>query len=413
MNRTLLVIGHTLPEPATTAAGSRMMQLLAVFGAQEYAITFATTAGASEKAIALSDFGITVENIVLNDASFDTFIAELNPTIVLFDRFITEEQFGWRVSEHCPKALRVLDTEDLHFLRKARQLAVKENAPLKAANLHSETAIREIASIFRCDLSLIISEVEKELLEKTFEVPSRLLHYIPFLVTAISEEERKHLPSFNDRKNFVTVGNLLHAPNVDSVKQLKAHIWPQIRKQLPEAQLLVYGAYAPQQILELHNETEGFIIKGWAPDLSEVLKTARICLAPIRFGAGLKGKLLDAMRFGLPSVTTTMGSEGMCGDLSFPGYVEDNDEHFVAKAVQLYHDELRWNEFQQQGFSIIDNRFLKSSFSEACIERLEYLIQNMDSHRKANFVGKMLLHHSNQASKYMSKWIEAKNRAVC
>jgi len=410
LNRTLLVIGHTLPEPATTAAGSRMMQLLELFIQNEYAISFATTASDSEKAEDLFNYGIKTENIALNNSSFDFFIAELNPAIVLFDRFITEEQFGWRVAEQCPNALRILDTEDLHFLRKARQVAVKEQVAIQEANLHTETAKREIASIFRCDLSLIISEVEKELLEETFEVPSVLLHYLPFLVDPISEEERNQLPKFDERIDFVTVGNLYHAPNVDSVKQLKKYIWPQIRKQLPDAQMLVYGAYAPQQILELHNEAEGFLIKGWAPDLSEVLKAARICLAPLRFGAGLKGKLLDAMRYGLPSVTTTIGAEGMYGELPFPGHIADDDEKFVTKAVQLYQNETIWNDFQKQGISIIEKRFLKESFSKEFNARLEDLKENIDSYRKANFVGQMLLHHSNQASKYMNKWIEEKNR---
>jgi len=410
LNNTLLVIGHIFPEPTTTAAGSRMMQLLDLFIQDGYDIIFATTAGDSEKAVDLFSYGIKTEHIALNDTSFDVVIAELNPAIVLFDRFITEEQFGWRVAEHCPRALRILDTEDLHFLRKARQLAVKNNVLVQEANLHSESAKREIASIFRCDFSLIISEVEKELLEKTFKVPKQLLLYLPFLVPPISEEECKQLPKFGERAHFIAVGNLLHAPNVDSVKQLKKHIWPKIRKQLPQAQLFVYGAYAPQQILELHNETQGFLIMGWAPDIADVFRTARVCLAPLRFGAGLKGKLLDAMRYGIPSVTTTIGAEGMCGAFFFPGCIQDDNEKFIANAIQLYSEEERWNDFQKQGFSIVEKRFLKSSFSEAFSKRLEDLLQNIDSHRKANFVGQMLLHHSNQASKYMSKWIEEKNQ---
>src|SRR5690606_37474589 len=113
---------------------------------------------------------ISVKNIQLNDASFDEFIKELNPEIVLFDRYISEEQFGWRVSENCPDVLKILDTEDLHFLRKAREEAVKKEIPVYEANLFSETAKRELASILRCDLSLIISEYEMELLQNTFHI---------------------------------------------------------------------------------------------------------------------------------------------------------------------------------------------------------------------------------------------------
>src|SRR5690606_12128233 len=119
----------------------------------------------SERTANLDAQQISVKNILLNNSSFDEFIKELKPEIVLFDRYITEEQFGWRVSENCPNTLKILDTEDLHFLRKAREEAVKAGKPISDANLFSETAKRELASILRCDLSLIISEYEMELLQ--------------------------------------------------------------------------------------------------------------------------------------------------------------------------------------------------------------------------------------------------------
>ncbi|HLW61806.1 MAG TPA: hypothetical protein VKY33_00265, partial [Flavobacterium sp.] len=100
--KTLLVIGHTFPEPTTTAAGARMMQLLQLFQETSFKITFASTAAISEKTVDLENLGITLKNIKLNDASFDVFVKKLNPDIVVFDRFLTEEQFGWRVSTHCP-----------------------------------------------------------------------------------------------------------------------------------------------------------------------------------------------------------------------------------------------------------------------------------------------------------------------
>ncbi len=101
----MLIIGHTFPEPTTTAAGTRMMQVISLFQEQNFAITFASSALLSEKSVVLSKLGINTKAIKLNDASFDEFIADLNPSIVLFDRYITEEQFGWRVSEICPEAL--------------------------------------------------------------------------------------------------------------------------------------------------------------------------------------------------------------------------------------------------------------------------------------------------------------------
>ena len=158
------------------------MQVIELFDEEGYDITFASTANPSARSVKLEEMGIRVENILLNCPSFDSFISKLKPDIVLFDRYTSEEQFGWRVADHCPDAVRILDTEDLHFLRKARQEAVKENIPVTKAYLFTDTAKRELASILRSDISLIISEVEMELLQTTFGIPNGLLYYLPFLV---------------------------------------------------------------------------------------------------------------------------------------------------------------------------------------------------------------------------------------
>lgn len=404
--KTLLVIGYTFPEPSTTAAGSRMMQLLELFQEEGYQITFASTATITDKSAPLQELGIRLENIKLNDSSFDDFVRILNPNIVVFDRFLTEEQFGWRVSDQCLKTLRILDTEDLHFIRKSREEAIRQNKSVSEANLFSDLSKRELASIFRSDLSLIISEYEMELLQNTFKVPNEILHYLPFLIS--DTEDREDIPDFSSRKNFVTLGNLLHAPNIDSVLQLKK-IWKDIRKRLPEAELHIYGAYASQQIKELHNEKEGFLIKGWAEDLENTLKQYRVQLAPIRFGAGLKGKLVDAMRCGLPSVTTEIGAEGIAGNLPFGGIIVGEIEEMIDEAIALYTQEDLWEKSQKNGCQIIDKRFQKEPFSSKFLKKIQRLTSNLDVHRQHNFIGQMLQHHTMQSTKYLSKWIESKN----
>ena len=121
MSKKLLVIGSVWPEPSTTAAGCRMQQLLGAFLRFGYKITFASTASRTEYSLDLEKVGVAEVTIQLNHSSFDDFIKKLLPTIVIFDRFMIEEQFGWRVAEFAPKALRILNTEDLHALRKARE----------------------------------------------------------------------------------------------------------------------------------------------------------------------------------------------------------------------------------------------------------------------------------------------------
>jgi len=404
----LLIIGQTFPEPTTTAAGGRMLQLIEMFISHGYAITFASSASSSEKSFNLDSIGVATQQIAINDSSFDDFVRQLNPTLVLFDRFITEEQFAWRVTQSCPKALKILDTEDLHFLRKARQQALKNATDVKDANLFTETAKREIASILRCDLSLIISEFEMKLLTDTFAVSKEILYYLPFMVTKLPDSS--NFPEFEQRTNFMTIGNLLHGPNVDSVLYLKKEIWPLIKKQLPQAELYIYGNYAPQHILELHNQKQGFYIMGWADSVAHVMQKARVCLAPLRFGAGLKGKLLDAMLYGTPGVTTSIGAEGMYGDLPMPGVIADTPERFAEHSVAIYSNKIKWQENAQRGVEIIKERYNGKVISRDFMTRLDALKTNLKLHRQAHFIGQILQHQSLQASKYLSKWIEEKNK---
>ena len=402
----LLVIGHTFPEPDTTGAGTRMMQLLNIFSQEKYEITFATTAVLSERSADLSSYGIAIKNIILNDSGFDAFAKKLDPDVVIFDRYITEEQFGWRISEQCPNALKILDTEDLHFLRKAREEAVRKDLPIDQSDIFSTLAKRELASILRCDLTLIISEYELELLTTVFHISTDILYYLPFLID--SYPDNRLIPSFEDREDFIAIGNLLHAPNVDSVLELKK-LWPAIRENMPQAELHIYGSYAPQQISQLHNEKEGFLIKGWTENLQDTMDNYRLQLAPIRFGAGLKGKLMDAMRNGLPSITTQIGAEGLCGDMPFGGRISSPNQDFVEAAIELYSDEKKWTEARLYGFNIINTRFLKEIFLENFKNRIDDVMSNMETHRQHNFIGQILQHHNLQSTKYMSKWIEAKN----
>jgi hypothetical protein len=407
----LLIIGFVWPEPNSSAAGGRMLQLISFFKEQGYSITFASPAQDSDFMVALEGYGVDKKSIALNCASFDVFVKELNPTVVLFDRFMMEEQFGWRVTENCPNALRLLDTEDLHCLRLARQKAFKENRLFQTSDLMTEeVAKREIASILRCDLSLMISKFEMELLTTTFKIDKALLYYLPFLLEPITVSAFEQFPPFEERKEFVFIGNFLHEPNWNAVQYLKESIWPLIRKQLPQVALNIYGAYASQKVLQLHQPKEGFLIKGRADKAQEVVSKARVVLAPLRFGAGVKGKLIEAMQCGTASVTTTIGSESMHGDLPWNGAVTDSPQVFADEAVQLYNDNKRWLEAQYNGLTIINQRYLKALFVEDFNKQILFLQANLQQHRITNFFGAMLQHHTLSSTKYMSRWIEAKNK---
>ena len=339
MSKQLLILGLVWPEPNSSAAGSRMIRLIELFLLNGWEITFASAAQKSEFSFLPKHDKINEAVVHVNDSGFDRWISELNPDVVLFDRFIMEEQFGWRVAENCKNALRILDTEDLHFLRHARHQAIHDAFIPSKIDLQNDHAKREIASILRCDISLIISSYETALLENEFEIPNSILHYLPFK----SEfEDHVKLKSFDERTDFVSIGNFFHAPNLDAVKILKKQLWLPIRKSLPNSKLHIYGAYIPQQVLEMHDEKTGFIVHGRAEDAKTVIENSRVLLAPLRFGAGLKGKLLDAMESGTPTVTTSIGAEGMNYQDKWNGMIKDSPETFIDAAIELYTNQNIW-----------------------------------------------------------------------
>lgn len=413
-SKKILIIGHVWPEPGSSAAGRRMMQLIDLFQSQGATITFASAAASSGYMADLESLGIDCAGIEVNSNRFDGFVREIQPAMVIFDRFMTEEQFGWRVAGQCPDALRILNTEDLHCLRRSRKNALKWGEAFFPERLLSdETARREIASIYRSDLSLIISEAEMKLLQSVFDVDRDLLHYLPFMLQPVDTPAGPGRAGFDSRSHFIHIGNFRHEPNVDSVLFMKKEIWPLIRRQLPDAELHLYGAYPTQKALDLHDPDTGFLIRGRAENAGDVVGKARVCLAPLRFGAGLKGKLVEAMEYGTPSVTTEVGAEGIAGDLPWSGMKAgaDQPKEIAKAAVTLYTDRMAWQKAVENGFQIINERFPAENFKTELISRIINLYNRLEQHRMNNFTGAMLMHHTMASTRYMSRWIEAKNRS--
>ena len=420
----VLIIGYVWPEPRSSAASGHMMQLIQCFLEQGWQITFASPATEGEHVADLAALGIAQVRIELNHSSFDAFVSELSPDIVLFDQFMIEEQFGWRVEKHCPNALRVLETSDLQSLRNTRHLQLKQflenssqpddldeyfessKATIYSGMASGDLAQREVAALYRCDLSLMTSDVEIQLLTVKFGMPAALLHWCPLMVDGHVTAS----PSFEERANFLTIGNFRHAPNWDAVLWLKNAVWPLIRQQLPKAQLHIYGAYTPPKATALHNPAQGFHIMNWAEDALQVMSGARVCLAPLRFGAGIKGKIVDAMLCGTPTVTTSIGAEAMHGDMPWPGTIANSATAIADAAIRLYQHRSLWQEAQQAGRALLEARYQHQQHCASLIERITDLRQNLQEHRTANFTGAMLRHHHHKSTKYMAQWIEAKNR---
>jgi len=385
-----------------------MLQLIHLFQELDYDITFASAAQQTERSYDLSLLHVHEMPIELNSSSFDQFVKALSPEVVLFDRFISEEQFGWRVAKQVPEAIRILDSEDFHGLRKARELALKNGMPVGKKELQNDISKRELVAMYRCDLTLVISEAEMVLLSEEFQFPEFLMLYLPFIHNTTGRAS-KQIARFADRRHFMTVGNYLHPPNADAITYLKDVLWGLIRSALPDVELHVYGAYQSQRAQAYHDPREGFIIKGAVPNIEITMPQYRTCLAPLRFGAGLKGKLFDAMQTGTPAVMSQIAAEGLFGAEEPNGFISDDPENFASKAVAVYSNPVLWDQKQANGFKILEKRFGKTYFLEQLKTRMSYLQTHLLLQRQQNFTGQLFLQQTVLASRYMSKWIESKN----
>lgn len=397
MANRVLFIGQVWPEPASSAAGFRILQLMRAFGTHKYDVHFATAAERTTRSTNLNEQGVFTHRILLNSNTFQQFVKELSPKVVVYDRYYTEEQFSWRVREVSTSITHVLDTEDLHFLRADRDETADRAKVVEIRN-------RELASIYRSDLSLIISSFEQRYLTEYLQISSDLLAYLPFW----QENYQAASNQFENTADFYFIGNLSHKPNTAAVHTL-ARIWPEIKLRLPQAELFVYGNYTPQALLKYHSSKQGFHLAGAFDKPLDMLSAHRVLLAPLSFGAGLKGKIYEAMLYGIPFVSTSCGLEGF--ELTEPNEViADDDADFVLKAVALYSDAELWNRISRNLQSDFEMQFGTSQFIDTFFEQLNSVIANLELHRRRNPVGDILRQQAFSAAMYLSKYIELKNQ---
>lgn len=405
----ILIIGKVWPEPNSSAAGRRMKQLIALLRYRGE-VHFACANAFTGHEIDLESMGVTIQQITLNDDSVDMYFKDLNPDLVVFDRFLTEEQYGWRIMEHCPDAIRVLNTEDLHFLRKTRQKFVKATNRIAVdttvLDFQNEDTMRELASIYRSDLTLIISPFEMELLQQEMQVPGELLAYLPLF----TEQKTEDAVPFEERTNFLFIGNTLHEPNADAIRMLVEHVWPELRKQCTNAELIIAGAYPSQHIMQLNNEKNRIKVVGHVSDTDALYKTVRVSLIPLRYGAGIKGKIIETLEYGVPFVSTSIGTEGMFFGEDWEECIADDWGTFVQKAISHYCDMTKWESYRKSGKEHLQTYFSQSLFEQEFLNQIDNLVDTIHIKRKKRYFSGLVQHHTLMSTRYLSKWIMEKNK---
>jgi glycosyltransferase involved in cell wall biosynthesis len=252
------------------------------------------------------------------------------------------------VRQCCPNARIIFDTVDLHFVREQRQAEIEDSQELfKTAE---KTKLLELSIIRKADCTIVLSTEEREILLKEPAVCGKKIAVIPL----IREIPGRKNP-FSARKDIMFVGGFEHPPNVDAVLFFVRHIWPLVKKSLPEIVFYIIGSKPPKEISGLAGE--GVIVTGYLSDITSYFNDCRLSVAPLRYGAGLKGKIVSSLSHALPCVATSAAVEGFGFTQGEDILLADKPEDFAAAVICLYQDEALWNALSDRGLDFMQQHF--------------------------------------------------------
>ncbi|GAA0707567.1 glycosyltransferase [Dokdonella soli] len=266
--------------------------------------------------------------------------------LIVLSRHYVAASFVGLARLYAPQAKLAFDTVDLHYLREQRAAELDGNADL--ARHAAATRAQELKLIRECDVTLVVSPVEQELLAR--DAPGARVE----VLSNVHEVFGCRRP-YADRRDLVFVGGFQHPPNTDAVDWFVSEVFPLVRAELSELRFHVIGSKVPDAIRALAGAH--VIVHGYLEDIDPYMEGCRISVAPLRYGAGVKGKVNMAMSHGLPVVATTAAVEGMHVNAGTDVLVADTAVAFAAEVVRLYRDEALWNVLSANGLSNVERHF--------------------------------------------------------
>jgi glycosyltransferase involved in cell wall biosynthesis len=240
----------------------------------------------------------------------------------------------------------IFDTVDLHFVRRQREAELTGDKAVR--DVATETEAMELGLAAACDAVLVVSPDEKQVLAA--KLPSQCIEIVSNI-----HEPHESIPPYENRRDFLFIGGFEHTPNVDAMLWFVRHVMPLIRQQLPAAKLHMIGSKMPDVIQAL--ASENVIAHGHVENVRPFFESCLLSIAPLRWGAGVKGKINQSMSFGVPVVSTTIGAEGMHLTHGQNVLVADSPADFANQIVRLYEDPVLWNKLSQNGVKNIEEHF--------------------------------------------------------
>jgi len=349
----VLYIDADTPQPDRNSGSLdavNLMRLLNRFGAR---ITFVPESNFAHRGAyteALGKLGVEVAYHPVVSSVREVLEREADAfNVVFLCRAYIADRYLAMVRELAPRARIVFYTVDLHFLREEREARIAGDAALLDAAAQSKA--RELASIRGSDLTIVLSTHEREMLAR--EVPEARVRVLPLL---------RDIPPLLDapgpegRRDILFVGTYQHPPNVDAALFFAREVWPLLRPRLPGSRFLVAGSAVTPEVAALAAE-EGGEVLGFVEDLDALLARVRVSVAPLRYGAGLKGKVASALQAGLPTVATSIAAEGVALTHGQDILIADTPEDIACAVLRLHEDDALWRRLAAQGFDFVRREY--------------------------------------------------------
>ncbi|HET9484484.1 MAG TPA: glycosyltransferase [Xanthomonadales bacterium] len=354
---TVLIVDAYVPEPDQDSGSVRLVNLMKLLVATGWKVVFApdNRAYVPRYTAALQQLGVEVLYHPWYRDPLDWLKrhgARLDAAIVL--RHYVAVSYVPLLRQYAPRARVIFDTVDLHYLREQRLAQLNGDAEL--ARAAAKTRAQELKLVRECDVTLVVSPVERELL--AVEAPGARVE----VLSNVHEVNGARHP-FAERKDVWFVGGFQHPPNVDAMQWFVHEVWPRIAQRLPDARFHIVGSKMPESVRALAGER--VVAHGHVPDIAPFLDGCRIAVAPLRYGAGVKGKVNQSMAHGQPVVATPMAVEGMQVVPGEDALVAESPDAFADAVVALYGDEALWTKLSAGGVRNVERAFSFDAAREA------------------------------------------------
>jgi len=345
----ILFIDATTPEPDKDSGSVRLTNLMQCFRDLGYGVTFF----ADNRAYAGSytrDLQKRGVEVLFNPwlTSLHEFFRKRGRDFdyIFVSRHYIAVNYISMIKRYCHHARFIFDTVDLHYLREQRLAELEQSKTLKRTSRLTRRS--ELRVIKAADATLVVSSVEKEVLSE--DAPGEKVHVLTNIHQVPGRDK-----AFADRKDIYFVGGYQHPPNIDAACWFVNDIWPLIHEQLPEMRFHLIGSKAPERVQALSGD--GVVFHGFVESLEPFLNDCRLAVAPLRYGAGVKGKVNMSMAHGQPVVATPMAAEGMFAEHGRELLIAEDAEAFAREVVRLYQDEELWNRVSDASVQNVEDHF--------------------------------------------------------